>query len=305
VPQAGYTHKSLCQALAITGYYLTSKAQKPEERIMCRWLAYTGAPILLEEVLFKTDHSLIDQSLHAADGPSTNGDGFGIGWYGERDVPGIYKDIRPAWNDSNLQALAAQIESPLFLAHVRATTGPSVQRTNCHPFHHENWLFVHNGLVNEFDRLHRDIAIAVAPELFPLIRGNTDSELLFLLALGFGLTDDVHTAVARVAGLVEHTAARHGIDDALHMTLGISDGESLYAVRYSTAGDSRTLFYSANRDATGTIAPAAGQLSQGARAIVSEPWSDLEEEWVPVPEATFLTIRGRDIRCEPFVPIAL
>ena len=90
---------------------------------MCRWLAYSGAPIFLEEVLFKTDHSLIDQSLRAADAiNTTNGDGFGLGWYGRRDVPGVYKDIRPAWNDNNLQALAAQIESPMFLAHVRATT---------------------------------------------------------------------------------------------------------------------------------------------------------------------------------------
>ena len=52
---------------------------------MCRWLAYSGSPVLLDEVLFKTDHSLIDQSLRALDtSTTTNGDGFGIGWYGER-----------------------------------------------------------------------------------------------------------------------------------------------------------------------------------------------------------------------------
>ena len=151
---------------------------------MCRWLAYSGAPIHLDEVLFKTDHSLIDQSLRATDSANTtNGDGFGIGWYGKRDVPGVYKDIRPAWNDSNLQALAAQIESPMFLAHVRATTGSPVQRTNCHPFNYEKWLFVHNGAINEFEKLHRDLAFAVSPELFQHIGGSTDSELMFLLAL--------------------------------------------------------------------------------------------------------------------------
>ena len=64
---------------------------------MCRWLAYSGAPIFLDEVLFKTDRSLIDQSIHAAASlTTTNGDGFGVGWYGKRDVPGVYKDIRPA-----------------------------------------------------------------------------------------------------------------------------------------------------------------------------------------------------------------
>jgi glutamine amidotransferase len=272
---------------------------------MCRWLAYSGAPILLDEVLFKTDHSLIDQSLQASDTSSTtNGDGFGIGWYGTRDVPGVYKDIRPAWNDNNLQALAGQIESSMFLAHVRATTGSPVQRTNCHPFNYGKWLFVHNGLVNEYRKLHRDLAFAVAPELFPLIEGTTDSELMFLLALSFGMDGDVKPGLERMAGLVEQVAESHGVENALQMTLGICDGESLYAVRYSTEGNSRSLFHSATRDATMEIAPDAGRFSRDARAIVSEPLDNLESEWVAVPEASFVTITKGKILCESFAPIS-
>jgi glutamine amidotransferase len=271
---------------------------------MCRWLAYSGAPILLDEVLFKTDHSLIDQSLQAFDtANTTNGDGFGIGWYGIRDVPGVYKDIRPAWNDLNLQALAAQIESPMFLAHVRATTGSPVQRSNCHPFNYGKWLFVHNGLISGYEKLHRDLAFAVSPELFPLINGTTDSEIMFMLALSFGMEGDVQAGLSRMAGLVEHVAKERGVDNALQMTLGISDGESLYAVRYSTEGASRSLFHSASRDATAEIAPEAGRFSRGARAIVSEPLSNLEADWVPVPEASFLKITGGKISCVPFKPI--
>lgn len=272
---------------------------------MCRWLAYTGAPVYLDEVLFKTDHSLIDQSLRATATPTTtNGDGFGVGWYGTRDVPGVYRDIRPAWNDTNLQALATQIESRMFLAHVRATTGTPVQPTNCHPFTHDKWLFVHNGAVNEYRMLRRDLMFGVSPELFPYIGGSTDSEIMFLLALTFGMEGDVKAGVARMAGFVERIAARHGVDNALQMTLGISDGESLYAVRYSTEGQSRSLFHSASREATMEIAPDAGRFSRDARAIVSEPLSDLEEEWIPVPESSFLTIaKGKETR-EPFTPIA-
>ena len=271
---------------------------------MCRWLAYSGAPILLEEVLFKTDHSLIDQSLRSSDTTSTtNGDGFGVGWYGSRDFPGVYKDIRPAWNDTNLQALAAQIESSMFLAHVRATTGSPVQRTNCHPFHHGKWLFVHNGLINEYETLHRDLAFSISPERFPLIEGTTDSELMFLLALSFGMDAGVKTSLERMAGLVEHIARSHGVENALQMTLGISDGESLYAVRYSTEGSSRSLFHSASRDATMEIAPDAVRFSRDARAIVSEPLDHLEAEWVAVPEASFLTITRGKISCESFAPI--
>lgn len=272
---------------------------------MCRWLAYSGAPIFLDEVLFKTDNSLIDQSLRASIGANTtNGDGFGIGWYGKRDEPGVYRDIRPAWNDNNLQALAAQIESPMFLAHVRATTGTLVQRSNCHPFSHKKWLFVHNGHINEFEKLRRDLAFAISPPLFPLIHGTTDSELMFLLALSFGMEGDVQAGIARMVGLVEHVAEQHDVKDAMQMTLGISNGESLFAVRYSTEGESRSLFHSADRDATMEIAPEVGRFSRDARAIVSEPLSDLEAAWIAVPEASFLTITKGNVACESFAPVS-
>src|SRR5210317_634657 len=271
---------------------------------MCRWLAYSGAPILLDEVLFKTDHSLIDQSLRALDTSSTtNGDGFGIGWYGLHDVPGVYKDIRPAWNDTNLQALAVQIESPMFLAHVRTSTGSPVQRTNCHPFSYQKWLFVHNGLIADYEKMRRELTLAVSPALFPLLSGTTDSELMFMLALSFGMEGDVRSGLSRMAGLIEQVAETHGVANALQMTLGISDGESLDAVRYSTEGSSRSLFHSASRDATAEIAPDVGRFSRGARAIVSEPLNNLEADWVPVPEASFLRISGGEIACEPFIPI--
>ena len=53
--------------------------------------------------------------------------------------------------------------SPLFLAHVRATTGTPVQETNCHPFPHEKWLFEHNGYVDGYVALRRDLVLAVDP----------------------------------------------------------------------------------------------------------------------------------------------
>jgi glutamine amidotransferase len=154
---------------------------------MCRWLAYSGAPLYLEELIFKPEHSIIDQSLSAREGPSTtNGDGFGIGWFGSRDTPGVYKDIQPAWNDANLRHLAEQIRSHMFLAHVRAATGGTpVQQTNCHPFRHGRWLFLHNGRVRDFPRVRRDLDFGVNPSLYNFMEGTTDSEVMFHLALTF------------------------------------------------------------------------------------------------------------------------
>jgi hypothetical protein len=84
---------------------------------MCRWLAYSGSPVLLEDLLLKPQHSLIDQSLHSRLGATTtNGDGFGLGWYGVGDTPGVFHSIEPAWNDRNLKDLA---RAPRLAARVR------------------------------------------------------------------------------------------------------------------------------------------------------------------------------------------
>jgi predicted glutamine amidotransferase len=135
---------------------------------MCRWMAYMGNPVPAEELLFRPAHSIIDQSLHAKlGGFTTNGDGFGIGWYGDGTVPAVYKSVHPAWNDENLRELAGQIRTPMLFAHVRASSGTPVQRSNCHPFRHGNWLFMHNGSIAGFRELghgHGERADGVAEQ---------------------------------------------------------------------------------------------------------------------------------------------
>jgi predicted glutamine amidotransferase len=116
----------------------------------------------MEELVYNTTHSLIEQSRSARfTSHLTNADGFGVGWYGTGELPGVYRSVSPAWSDRNLQDLCAQIRSPLFLAHVRATTGTPVQQTNCHPFRHGRWLLVHNGFIDDYPRLRRDLVLAV------------------------------------------------------------------------------------------------------------------------------------------------
>src|SRR5438046_573460 len=102
---------------------------------MCRWVGYFGGAIRPEELLYKPEHSLIHQSK-ASDlyERGLNGDGLGLGWYGSLKEPGIYRNASPAWGDQNLREIARQVESHLFLAHIRAATGTPVQDTNCHPF---------------------------------------------------------------------------------------------------------------------------------------------------------------------------
>jgi glutamine amidotransferase len=280
---------------------------RESHRVMCRWNAYFGQPLLIEELLFNMDHSLIDQSLHARMGvETTNGDGFGIGWYGMvHGRPCRYRSTTPAWSDVNLRELAASVESPLFLAHIRATTGTPVQQTNCHPFRHRNWLFVHNGVIDGFELMRRELLVAVDPSLFGDVAGSTDSETLFYLALTFGLADDPVGGLERAVGFVEATARSHGIDHPVQMTIGMSDGERLWAVRYSSVGRSRTLFVSADVTALRELHPESERLQRLGdedRAVVSEPLGDLHGAWLEVPESTALIVQPGPDERRPFRP---
>jgi glutamine amidotransferase len=208
-------------------------------------MAYSGDPILVEDLLLRPKHSLIDQSLHSRLGATTtNGDGFGIGWYGDGPVPALFKSVDPAWNDQNLREIASQVRTPLFFAHVRASTGTPVQRTNCHPFRNGRWLWMHNGALRGFHETKRELLLAVDPSLYADIEGSTDSEALFFLALTFGLVDDPFTAVSRAVGFVEKVGRDHGVVDPVQMTVATTDGESVWVFRYSSEGKSRSLFYS-------------------------------------------------------------
>jgi len=273
---------------------------------MCRWMAWSGQPVLIDELLFKPPHGLIDQSLHSRMGAeTTNGDGFGMGWYGGGAGPGLYHGVAPAWSDANLRELAAHIETPLFLAHVRATSGTAVQETNCHPFRHGRWLMVHNGVLDGFHVMRRDLMLAVAPEHFDEIRGSTDSEVLFHLALTFGLEDDPLAGLERAIGFVEATAAAHGIANPVQASIGVSDGESIWAVRYSSEGRSRTLFASAEADAVRRLHPDNPRLERFRdedRVIVSEPLVDLAGAWLEIPESTALIVRPGPDEMRPFRP---
>ena len=275
---------------------------------MCRWLAYSGSPILIEELLYKPKHSLIDQSRHARLGvETTNGDGFGVGWYApDVERPATFRSIEPAWNDRNLREVTSHISSPLFLAHIRASTGTAVQQTNCHPFRYGNWLWVHNGLVRDYHLVKRDLALAVDESLYPFIEGSADSEILFYLALTFGLEDDPPAAVARMVGFVEEVGHRRGVEHPIQMTIGTSDGKSLWAFRYSSERDSRSLFYSTEVSTVRRLHPELTILqdvSEEARIIVSEPLGDLSGAWNEVPESSYGVVQDGEDEMHPFRPV--
>lgn len=273
---------------------------------MCRWLAYSGTPILVDEVLFKPAHSLVLQSLHARSSvTTTNGDGFGMGWYGRTASPRLYRSTSPAWNDRNLRELASEVESPLFFAHVRSSTGTSVQQTNCHPFRYGQYLFMHNGEIRGWHQIKRDLAMAVSPELFTAIEGTTDSEMMFYLALTFGLEKNVPEAIARMVGLVEKVGKAHNIPCPMCMTLAISDGRRIWSFRYASDGKAPTLFFSTDIRELRKLYPDIPRfktVSDETRMVVSEPFVDLPGAWQEVPQSTWGVIQEGDDESHAFQP---
>ncbi len=272
---------------------------------MCRWLAYSGSPIVLGDALYAPAHSLIDQSLHSRMGAeTTNGDGFGIGWYDDTPEPGVFRSIEPAWNDRNLHELGTHITSPHFFAHIRAAIGSSVQQTNCHPFRHGRWLFMHNGMIDGFAATKRDLVMAIDESLYTEIAGQADTEVLFYLALSMGLEDDPAEAVAKAIGLVEAEGHRKGIKYPFQGTIATTDGERTWAFRYSSEGKSRTLYFSGHVPTLRKLYPdreILKEISDNTRLVVSEPLGDLPGAWHEFPESTYGVVGDGEDRLAKFV----
>lgn len=256
---------------------------------MCRWAAYLGEPVFLEEIVTAPCHSLIAQSHHALEGKTaTNGDGFGMAWYGERPEPGLYRDILPAWSDPNLKSLCRQIRAGLFLAHVRASTGGAISRANCHPFAHGKWSFMHNGQIGGFEKVRRRLEGSLPDALYDGRQGTTDSELFFLMCLQEDLDADPCAAVARAARRVIDALRAAGLEPAFKLTAAFSDGNGLFAVRYASAGVAPTLY--------------AGRFRDSGRCLVSEPLDRESPNWQAIPPGSFAVLTREGLAVMPFEP---
>ena len=276
---------------------------------MCRWLAYTGEALQPSTLVLDAKHSVVAMSLNSPLGAEpVNGDGFGFGWYPEGatrgSTPAVFRSTEPAWHDDNLREISHALRSPLFFTHVSAAGGPPIQQTNCHPFRYENWLFMHNGVISQFALTKRDLAFAVDPSLYPHIRGTTDSEVLFHLALTLGLADDPVKAVGDAIRMVESAGHKAGVKFPMQGTIAVSDGETVWAFRYSSQGQSRTLFHSADIPTLRGMYPDAERLStfgDHAQVVVSEPLNDLPGAFLEVPESTVAILDPSGYRHEPFL----
>ncbi len=249
---------------------------------MCRIATYNGPAIPLENIVTGPRHSLLEQSQRATEAKlAVNGDGFGVAWYGDGPTPGLFRDVLPAWADSNLANLCRMVQSPLFLAHIRASTVGETSRVNCHPFAFGRWSFCHNGQIPHFSAIRRQLETALPDDLYAARQGSTDSEVIFLTLLANGLDRDPHAALAA-------TLADIGpqVGPPIKLTCCFSDGETLYGFRYASGGDAPTLYLS-------------GDLDNGGRSMASEPLCSTPGRWTMIPENTLCRIGRHDCAMQP------
>ena len=255
---------------------------------MCRLAAYLGEPLFLEELIAKPRHSLMHQSLRAEEAKVvTNGDGFGVGWYGEREEPGVYRDATPAWADDNLLALSHTLRSRLFFAHVRAATSGANSRQNCHPFHHGRHLFMHNGQIGGYGEMRRTMESWLPDHLYAARRGATDSELLFLLAMA-RIEDGAAMDVAML-GVLDDTVAlmrERGVRQPLRFAAVMADGQKLLAFRMSTDSKPPTLYL--RRGCSGTII--------ASEPLGDEPDGDGDSGWRLLPAGASVVVHAGGTR---------
>lgn len=248
---------------------------------MCRLVAYAGPPMELRPLVFGGTHSLFRQSwapremLHG----SVNADGYGVGWYHEGEPVRLARTV-PIWHEPDLEALLGAVRSPLAVALLRnATPGLPVDLAGVPPLVLDRWTFGLNGFVGGFRedamwRLHRQIP----RELYGQLRGTSDTEALFLLAVA-ELRDGAGPgeALRRVRDRVSELVGKRGEEAQLNMILG--DGREITLLRTSSTDRANSLYTTHGH----ALAP------RGSLAA-SEPLDD-EEAWTPVPVHSLVRLR--------------
>jgi len=289
---------------------------------MCRFVAYLGRPIIVDELLIKPANSLVHQSFDAGEmDEPLNGDGFGLGWY-LRNInvrPGLFRSIIPAWNNKNLLYNAALIQTNCVFAHVRSATEGHVSEANTHPFHHRRFLMMHNGGIPQFRRIRRKLLSLLNDELFEWIEGQTDSEHVFALLMqnlynmrktapdmtfdhlqqGFQDTFDTVQQLKEEAGIGHEVST---------FNIMATDGERIAGTRYSSNPEqgTRTLYY-AKGSRFQCVEGVSRMIQDGdgvqAVLIASEKLNDEADEWTPVPQNHFMAVdTDLKIHLRPMMP---
>ena len=261
---------------------------------MCRWLAYSGSPILMKEVLYGGTNSLVDQSLHSRLGAeTTNGDGFGVGWYGAPDTPGMFHstDRRGTTRTcaSSPATSARRCSSPTSARRSaapcsRPTATRSAMTAGCSCTTATSTSSPRSSATSSSPSTHRSIRRSRARPT-PRCCSTSPSPSAWRTT--------PRPRSGKRSGSSKRSPSRHDVPHPFQGTIATTDGKSIWAFRYSSERNSRSLFYTTDVPTLRKLYPERAELqefSDDARLIVSEPLGDVAGVWNEVPESTWSII---------------
>jgi predicted glutamine amidotransferase len=271
---------------------------------MCRFIIYRGPPLLIDHLITKPRNSLIHQSYAASESEvRLNGDGFGLAWYVPdiKPEPALFRSVTPAWSNYNLANVAGATKSACVLAHVRAaSTGMPVAETNCHPFVHGPYSFMHNGSIGGFAHTRRLLRRSLSEAAYDVIQGSTDSEHAFALFLDqlwplpqeLPAEERLALALCQTIGRLQSLRAQSGHSEVSYLNFAVSDGHAIAACRF-TDGDLRyglsLHMHSGSYRFDGQRASMTAETSDRSVVIASEKLSD-DQGWLTIPVNHFVVI---------------
>jgi predicted glutamine amidotransferase len=210
---------------------------------------YKGEAVLLDELLYQPNNSLVKQAYHPQMLDMLSLAGFGMLAWDETsyhpDVPFSYRSVNIPVFDQNLKELAEKLRVTTLLAHVRGVVfhhNPTVGEQNLHPFRYRGYrlALAHNGYLAEFDRMRFALLEHIKPEIANLIRGNSDTEWIYALLLSqlddpraaLGSQEIVH-ALQKMLSVIREVRRQFDIQVSSPLNLFISDGSSMVATRFA------------------------------------------------------------------------
>jgi glutamine amidotransferase len=216
---------------------------------MCRALMYLGKPILIDDLLYRTDSSLVKQAYQPRYMVEFNNlAGFGLIAWNEHsefsEKPFTYRTTTLPFFDRNLKALVTKTRANCLIAHVRGAPYSEksvIDSRNIHPFKFDDVgiALAHNGDLFEFKKMRYDLIDHMKPEFADNIEGTTDSECVYALLMSqLAVSPNqadmkaIVDALYKTIHIIRKVRAKKSINQASPLNLFITNSKCLIATRF-------------------------------------------------------------------------
>jgi predicted glutamine amidotransferase len=271
---------------------------------MCRLFGLTAAPTRVGATFWLIDapDSLVAQSHREPDG-------VGLGVFELDGSFVIHKQPVAAYEDMEYAKEARELTGSTFVAHIRYASTGELRLENTHPFLQDDRLFAHNGVVEDLPRLRERVGEALGSDMSDLVRGQTDSELVFALITALARRDgDVTHAIVEAVRWVGQNLPIFALNIIL------TTPTDMWALRYPEthglyvlarpAGGPHGGRHLEHASAAGTVRVRSGDLSGAPAIVVASERMDENPAWRMMDPGELIHVSSCEVMTshKPFTP---